>query len=80
MDYHVFAVEWTENQIDFFVDDYLYNRIKKSDVPGQWVYDHPFFMILNVAVGGNYLGNPNSGTPFPQKMTIDYVRVYQLAN
>ena len=49
-------------------------------MPGEWVYDHPFFMILNVAVGGNYLGNPNSGTPFPQKMTIDYVRVYQQAN
>jgi beta-glucanase (GH16 family) len=77
LDYHVFAVEWTEDQIDFFVDDYLYKRIKKSDVPGQWVYDHPFFLILNVAVGGNYVGFPTAQTPFPQKMTIDYVKVYQ---
>jgi beta-glucanase (GH16 family) len=77
LDFHVFAVEWTEDQIDFFVDGYLYNRITKKDVPGQWVYDHPFFMILNVAVGGNYAGYPNDQTPFPQKMTIDYVRVYQ---
>lgn len=77
LDYHVFAVEWTENKIDFFVDDYLYNRITKSDVPGQWVYDHPFFLILNVAVGGNYVGFPTAQTPFPQKMTIDYVKVYQ---
>lgn len=77
LDYHVFAVEWTEDQIDFFVDDYLYNRITKSDVPGRWVYDHPFYLILNVAVGGNYVGFPTAQTPFPQKMTIDYVRVYQ---
>ena len=77
LDYHIFAVEWTEDQIDFFVDGFLYNRISKKDVPGQWVYDHPFFMILNVAVGGNYVGYPNEQTPFPQKMTIDYVRVYQ---
>lgn len=77
LDYHVFAVEWTEDQIDFFVDDYLYKRILKSDVPGQWVYDHPFFMILNVAVGGNYAGFPTAQTPFPQKMMVDYVRVYQ---
>jgi len=77
LDYHVFAVEWSADQIDFFCDDYLYKRIKKSDVPGQWVYDHPFYMILNIAVGGNYVGFPTAQTPFPQKMTIDYVRVYQ---
>lgn len=77
LDYHVFAVEWTENQIDFFVDDYLYKRVKKSDVPGEWVYDHPFFLIMNIAVGGNYVGYPTAQTPFPQKMTIDYVKVYQ---
>ncbi|WP_264521320.1 glycoside hydrolase family 16 protein [Flavobacterium sp. N1994] len=76
VDYHIFAVEWDATKIDFFVDGFLYNRINKSDVPGEWVYDHAFYMILNVAVGGNYLGNPNAGTPFPQKMIIDYVRVY----
>ncbi|NHM06814.1 glycoside hydrolase family 16 protein [Flavobacterium sp. CYK-4] len=75
--YHLFAIEWDADKIDFFVDGYLYQRIEKSDVPGEWVYDHPFFMILNVAVGGNYLGNPTNDTPFPQKMTIDYVRVYR---
>jgi len=76
IDYHIYAVEWDENKIDFFVDDYLYHRIKRSDVPGEWVYDQPFFIILNVAVGGNYVGFPTSQTPFPQKMIIDYVRVY----
>lgn len=76
-DFHVFAVEWDADKIDFFVDGFLYKRIGKSDLPGNWVYDHPFFMILNMAVGGNYVGNPTNQTPFPQKMVIDYVRVYK---
>ena len=79
-EYHIFAIEWDKEKIDFFVDDFLYQRILRSDVPGEWVYDQPFFMILNVAVGGNYVGFPTAGTPFPQKMIIDYVRVYQEAN
>lgn len=76
-EYHLFAVEWDTEKIDFFVDDYLYQRIERGDVSGEWVYDHPFFIILNVAVGGNYVGFPTTQTPFPQKMIIDYVRVYQ---
>lgn len=76
-DYHIYAVEWDENKIDFFVDDFLYQRIERNDPPGEWVYDQPFFMILNVAVGGNYVGFPTSETPFPQKMIVDYVRVYK---
>lgn len=79
-DYHIFAVEWTSGKIDFFVDDYLYQEITSSDVPGQWVYDHPFHIILNVAVGGNYVGFPTSQTPFPQTMYVDYVKVYKQAN
>ncbi len=77
--FHLFAVEWDENKIDFFVDDYLFKRINKSEVEtkGQWVYDQPFFLILNVAVGGDFVGSPNTLTPFPQTMTIDYVRVYK---
>lgn len=78
--FHVFAMEWDAEKVDFFADGYLYKRIARSEVPGEWVYDHSFFMILNVAVGGNYVGFPNNGTPLPQKMTIDYVRVYQEAN
>lgn len=77
LDYHIFAVEWDAKKIDYFVDGFLYQRINKSEVPGEWVYDNPFFMILNVAVGGNYVGNPTDQTPFSQKMIIDYVRVYQ---
>lgn len=77
VDFHLFAVEWNETCIDYFVDDYLYQRIDKSEVSGEWVFDAKFFIILNVAVGGNYVGFPTTETPFPQTMQIDYVRVYQ---
>lgn len=76
-DYHIYAIEWGEGYIDYFVDDFLYQRITPDDVTGQWVYDHPFFIILNVAVGGNFVGFPTSGTPFPQSMYVDYVKVFK---
>jgi beta-glucanase (GH16 family) len=81
-DFHIFAIEWDVDKIDFFVDGYLFQRISKSTVTkkGEWVYDHPFFLILNIAVGGNFAGFPTSDTPFPQTMTIDYVRAYELAD
>jgi beta-glucanase (GH16 family) len=66
--FHLFAAEWDEDKIDFFVDDFLYHRIEREDVPGAWVFDQPFFIIMNVAVGGNYVGFPTSQTPFPQEM------------
>ena len=77
MDYHLFAVEWGEDYIHYFVDDVLYQAIGPDDLTGEWVYDHPFFLLLNVAVGGNYVGFPTADTPFPQSMYIDYVRVYE---
>ena len=76
-DFHLFAVEWGTDYIRFYVDDVLYQEIKPDDLSGEWVFNHPFFMILNVAVGGNYVGFPTSETPFPQSMVIDYVRVYK---
>ena len=79
-DFHVYAVEWGSDYIDYFVDDVLYQRISAANVPGEWVYDHPFFIILNLAVGGNYVGFPTSKTPFPQTMTVDYVKVYAEKN
>jgi beta-glucanase (GH16 family) len=76
-DFYIYAVEWGENYIDFFVNDYLFKRITPSDVSGEWVFNQPFFLIMNVAVGGNFVGPPNSSTPFPGSMHIDYVRVYK---
>ncbi len=75
-DFFVYAVDWGPDFIDFFVNDQLYQRLTPDDVTGEWVYDHDFFIIFNVAVGGTYVGFPSPQTPFPQKMTIDYVRYY----
>lgn len=78
-DYHLYAVEWFPNRIDFYIDDFLYQRVTRDDVEGAggtWVYDKPFFLLLNIAVGGTFVGFPVDATPFPQTMTIDYVRVY----
>ena len=79
-EFHVFGVEWTETYINWDVDDVLYNQITRKQVEaegGEWVFDNSFFMILNMAVGGNLPGSPNSSTTFPQRMLVDYVRVYQ---
>lgn len=76
-DFHVFAIEWGVDYIDYYVDDTLYQRIEPGDLTGEWVYDDPFFIILNVAVGGTYVGFPTSQTPFPQEMLVDWVRVYK---
>jgi beta-glucanase (GH16 family) len=79
VDFHVFAIEWGTNFINYYVDETLYQQIRPKDLTGEWVYDHPFFMILNVAVGGDYVGFPTEDTPFPQTMFVDYVRVYKEA-
>ena len=76
-DFHVFGIEWGENYVNFYVDDVLYNQITPKDAKGEWVFNQPFYIILNMAVGGNYPGNPNSETVFPQTMVVDYVRVYK---
>jgi beta-glucanase (GH16 family) len=77
-DFHVFVVEWETDEIRFFMDGNLYHTRKTSDIPAgrRWVYDHPFFIIMNVAVGGNWPGSPDASTTFPQSMLVDYVRVY----
>jgi beta-glucanase (GH16 family) len=78
-DFHVYAVEWEPTTIRFYVDDHLFETRSTSDVPAgsRWVFDHPFFMLLNVAVGGNWPGSPDSSTVLPQTMLVDYVRVYK---
>ncbi|HLZ45432.1 MAG TPA: glycoside hydrolase family 16 protein [Gemmatimonadales bacterium] len=66
-----------ENGNRWYVDDSLYHTVIPSDVPGTWVFDQPFFIILNVAVGGDWPGAPDTTTVFPQTMRVDYVRVYR---
>jgi beta-glucanase (GH16 family) len=77
-DFHVFGIEWDEDGIMWTVDGEPYMMLGPSDLPtgSRWVFDHPFFIILNVAVGGNYVGPPNVETSFPQTMLVDWVRVY----
>lgn len=75
--FHIFGIEWGENYINYYVDDVLYNQITPDDVSGEWVFNNSsFYIILNVAVGGSYVGSPNAATVFPQEMLVDYVRVY----
>ena len=74
--FHVFGIEWGPEYINYYVDDVLYNQITPTDVAGKWVFDKPFFILINMAVGGSFVGSPNSETVFPQTMLIDYVRVY----
>ena len=75
--FHIFGIEWGPEYINFYVDDVLYNQITPEDVPGEWVFNQPFYILMNVAVGGNFVGSPNAETKFPQSMLVDYVRVYK---
>lgn len=75
-DFHLFAVEWEPDQIRWYVDDLHYHTVTAKDVPGEWVFDHPFYILLNIAVGGHWPGYPDETTIFPQFMIVDYVRVY----
>lgn len=80
--FHIFGVEWSPNSINWYVDGDLYQSLTPADVSketnglGEWVFNRPFHIILNVAVGGNLPGSPNENTIFPQRMLVDYVRVY----
>jgi len=76
-DFHLFAVEWEPEEIRWYFDDILYFTVAPDDVQDDWVYDHPFFMILNLAVGGYWPGYPDETTTFPQQYIVDYVRVYE---
>jgi beta-glucanase (GH16 family) len=78
--FHVYAVDWKESQIDFFVDDKMYHSVKRNpaDDSTGWPFDQPFHLILNIAVGGGWGGAQGIDPAiWPQQMVIDYVRVYQ---
>lgn len=78
-DFHVYAIEWEPQAIRFYVDENLYETRTPADLPPgtKWVYDHPFFLLLNVAVGGSWPGDPDATSTYPQTMLVDYVRVYR---
>lgn len=78
-EFHVFAIDWDPDAIRWYVDGHLYYILTPADLDGrEWVFDGDFFILLNVAVGGNWPGSPDDTTQFPQTMLVDYVRVYEL--
>lgn len=76
-EYHVFSIIWEPNSIKWLVDDNEYFSISPSIVNGSYPFNAEFFFILNIAVGGNWPGYPDASTAFPQRMYIDYIRVFQ---
>jgi len=76
-DFHVFAVEWEPNEIRWYRDGVHYHTATPALVNGEWVFEHPFFVLLNLAVGGYWPGYPDRTTEFPRRMLVDYVRVYR---
>jgi beta-glucanase (GH16 family) len=77
--YHVYAVEWDSLAIRYFVDGNEHYVVERAGVQhyGSWVFDQPFFIIMNQAVGGHFDGDPQSDAVFPATMLVDYVRVYR---
>jgi len=77
-DYHIFAIEWEPDRIRWMLDGEVYHTVTPKDLPSgsRWVFDHPFFIILNVAVGGTFVGPPDQSTEFPQTMLVDWIRVF----
>jgi beta-glucanase (GH16 family) len=74
--FHTFAVDWAPNSLTFSVDGNVYQTRTPADTAGrQWVFDHPFYLIVNLAVGGYWPGDPDGGTVFPQQLVVDYVHV-----
>ncbi|WP_345254525.1 family 16 glycosylhydrolase [Flaviaesturariibacter amylovorans] len=77
-EFHVFSVEWKQDEIKWFVDGNLFSTARKADVGvNNWPFNEEFYLIFNLAVGGNWPGNPDASTYLPQWMVVDYIRVYQ---
>lgn len=77
--YHIYAIEWTIDKVDFFIDGHMYHEFRNDQQGSEhWPFDQKFHLLLNVAIGGNWGGKYGvDDAIFPQKMEIDYVRVYQ---
>jgi beta-glucanase (GH16 family) len=73
--FHVYAVEWEATQLRFYVDGTLHYTV--NETANRPIFETPMNIILNLAVGGNFGGDPNATTVFPQVMDVDYVRVWQ---
>ena len=75
--FHVYGIEWQPEQISWFLDGKQFQTFRREDVGTRgWPFDQPFFLLLNLAVGGDWPGSPDSTTSFPQRLIVDYVRAY----
>ena len=76
--FHVYGIEWTETDMTIFIDNEKYLTFKKGTNSEEWPFDQDFHLLLNIAVGGNWGGKMGvDDSVFPQKMVVEYVRVYQ---
>ncbi len=77
--FHEYAIEWSPDSITFFLDNHPYGTVTPASLPAgaHWVYDRPMFLLLNLAVGGGWPGNPDASTRFPQTLVVDWIRVWQ---
>jgi beta-glucanase (GH16 family) len=76
--YHIYGMDWSKDKIDFFVDStlvYTFNPENKTEAI--WPYNQPFYLIVNVAIGGNFGGHDIDDSIFPQDFSVDYIRVYK---
>jgi beta-glucanase (GH16 family) len=78
-DFHEYAVEWQAGQVVFLLDDVPYFTGAQAQFTGTWVFDQPFYLILNLAIGGGWPGSPDATTVFPAELLVDWVRVYDPA-
>lgn len=75
-DWHTYAVRWSPDRIDWYVDGAVTRTFTDVEAGDSWVFDHPFYLLLNLSVGGEWPGPPNGDTVFPNRMLVDHVRVY----
>ena len=80
--FHTYGIIWSPGMIQFYVDDpaniFFVQNVSNLPEGGEWVFDRPFYLVLNLAVGGDWAGDPDNTTPSPSQILVDYVRVYQL--
>lgn len=77
-EFHVFSIVWRENYIEWRMDGQKFHSLTPADLDGVWPFNDGFFFIMNVAVGGDWPGSPDANTVFPQRMLVDYIRLYKL--
>jgi beta-glucanase (GH16 family) len=77
--FHLVGIDWDQDLISWWVDGNVYHSVTRGSLGDhrEWVYDQPFFLLINLAVGGNYVGDPTTATSFPAEYKVDYIRVYQ---